>query len=375
MFKRVHLRSWERGFLFQDGEFRRVLEPGTHWLFDPLFRARVDRMSMRQTVSSHGELDLFAHQLEGREDLRVLHLTDGERALVWEDGRFVAALEPGRHLIWTALHEVRVEGARPGAATEEGAAAGARFEHPELAAILASGQAQEALGVHNVPEHFSAVAFLDGKSMGVLGQGRHAFWQGLGQVQLLRGDRRELVLDVGGQELMTRDKVTLRLNLTATIRVTDPSRATAEVSDFRQAVYRDAQLVLRAAVGARELDELLADKDALAQDMTGALATRAAQYGVKVVTLGIKDVILPGEMKELMNRVIEARKAAEAAVITRREETAAMRSQANTARLLEKNEALMRMRELELLEKLFSNSNLNVVLGEKGLADRVFNLL
>ncbi len=86
-------------------------------------------------------------------------------------------------------------------------------------------------------------------------------------------------------------------------------------------------------------------------------------------------MILPGEMKELMNRVIEARKAAEAAVITRREETAAMRSQANTAKLLEQNATLMRLRELEVLEKIASTSNLSVVLGEKGLADRVVNLI
>ncbi len=76
-----------------------------------------------------------------------------------------------------------------------------------------------------------------------------------------------------------------------------------------------------------------------------------------------------------MNRVIEARKAAEAAVITRREETAAMRSQANTAKLLEQNATLMRLRELEVLEKIASTSNLSVVLGEKGLADRVVNLI
>jgi hypothetical protein len=80
-------------------------------------------------------------------------------------------------------------------------------------------------------------------------------------------------------------------------------------------------------------------------------------------------------MKALLNRVIEARKAADANLITRREETAAMRSQANTARLLEDNPTLMRMRELDLLEKIAGSAKLNVVLGEKGLADRIVNLL
>ena len=84
---------------------------------------------------------------------------------------------------------------------------------------------------------------------------------------------------------------------------------------------------------------------------------------------------MPGDMKDIMNKVIEAKKAADANLIMRREETAAMRSQANTAKLLENNPTLMRLRELDVLEKIAVNSKLNVVLGEKGLADKVVNLL
>ena len=80
-------------------------------------------------------------------------------------------------------------------------------------------------------------------------------------------------------------------------------------------------------------------------------------------------------MKDIMNKVIEAKKAADANLIMRREETAAMRSQANTAKLLDNNPTLMRLRELDVLEKVAGNSKLNVVLGEKGLADRIVNLL
>ena len=89
----------------------------------------------------------------------------------------------------------------------------------------------------------------------------------------------------------------------------------------------------------------------------------------------VRDVILPGDMKDLMNKVTEAKKVAEANLIARREETAAMRSQANTAKLLDDNPTLMRLRELEVLEKVATDGKLNVVLGEKGLADRVVNLL
>ena len=102
---------------------------------------------------------------------------------------------------------------------------------------------------------------------------------------------------------------------------------------------------------------------------------RILSAGLYAYSNGIRDVILPGDMKDLMNKVTEAKKAAEANLIARREETAAMRSQANTAKLLADNPTLMRLRELEVLENVASTGKLNIVLGEKGLAERVVNLL
>src|SRR5205085_6057231 len=132
---------------------------------------------------------------------------------------------------------------------------------------------------------------------------------------------------------------------------------------------------VRAVVGGRELDQLLADKDSVASELAQRLRARAVTLGWEVLSVGIRDVILPGEMKELLNKVTEAKKAAEANLIARREETAAMRSQANTANILSNNPTLMRLRELEVLEKVAASSKLRVVLGEKGLADRVMKLL
>ena len=102
--------------------------------------------------------------------------------------------------------------------------------------------------------------------------------------------------------------------------------------------------------------------------------------GLEVRSVGIKDEMLLGEMKDLMNRVTEAKKATEANLISRREETAAMRSQANTAKPLADNPALIRLRELEVLEKIASAGKMNIVLGSsktdtEGLADKVMNLL
>lgn len=174
---------------------------------------------------------------------------------------------------------------------------------------------------------------------------------------------------------MTNDKVTLRMNAIATYRVVDPRQAVSTVDDVKQTLYREVQLALRAVVGARELDALLSDKDVVAREVEEQVRRRVGELGLELVSVGVRDIILPGEMKDLMNKVTEAKKAAEANLIVRREETAAMRSQVNTAKLLQDNLTLMRLRELEVLEKIAATSKLNVVLGEKGLADKVMNLL
>jgi regulator of protease activity HflC (stomatin/prohibitin superfamily) len=183
------------------------------------------------------------------------------------------------------------------------------------------------------------------------------------------------MFDVAGQDIMTADKVTLRMNAVVTYRVIDARTAVSTVDDVRQALYREAQLALRAVVGARELDTFLMEKDGVASELADMVRARAKTLGVELIAVGIRDIILPGEMKDLMNKVTEAKKAAEANLITRREETAAMRSQANTAKLLADNPTLMRLRELEVLEKVAANSKLNILLGDKGLTDRVMNVL
>ena len=218
--------------------------------------------------------------------------------------------------------------------------------------------------------------FLDGEFVETLPPGRYAFWKNMAQVKFVPVDLREAMLDVAGQEIMTADKVTLRLNAVVTYRVADARQAVSVVDDARQALYREAQLALRAVVGARELDTLPGRQGRRGPGAGAGLCAGAwRRLGLEVVSVGIRDVILPGEMKDLMNKVTEAKKAAEANLIARREETAAMRSQANTAKLLQDNPTLMRLRELEVLEKIAASAKLNVVLGEKGLADRVVNVL
>ena len=117
-------------------------------------------------------------------------------------------------------------------------------------------------------------------------------------------------------------------------------------------LYREFQLALRENVGTRTLDDLLADKDALNAEVEKAIKVKVLEYGLFIQDVGVKDIILPGDMKEILNQVVEAQKAAEANLIKRREETQATRSLQNTARVMDGNPVLMRLKELEVLEKV-----------------------
>jgi regulator of protease activity HflC (stomatin/prohibitin superfamily) len=366
MFRSIKIKPHERGLLFREGAFIDVLRPGRHWYLDPLFKLRVDVVSPRSPWLAHEDLELIVKSGKLGDEAIVVDLKDYERALVWIEGRFTALLDSGLYVLWTTEREVRVE-------TVD--ARTMQFVHADLPTILRLPQAANLFDVLNVAPAHAGIWFRNGEYQATLGPGTYAFWKGVGKLALHDIDLKEQVLDISGQEIMTADKVTLRLNALVAYRITDPLRSVTEVDAPAQALYRAAQLALREAVGAKDLDTLLNGKDVLAREIADALRARATELGMTIVAAGVRDVILPGDMKELMNKVTEAKKAAEAALITRREETAAMRMQANTAKILESSPTLMKLKELEVLEKVAGKANLTVVLGEDGLANRVVKLL
>lgn len=362
----IKIRSFEKGLLFQDREFKGVLGEGRRWFFDPFSKTRVTVVSRRDPWLEHPDLDVIIKSGLLGEDATVIDINDSQRALVWIDGRFARALGTGTYVAWNTEKVIRVETVD---ARED------LFEHAEFNTIIKSASAKELLDIFEIEDGKRGVLFRGGKRVAVLDPGPYATWKNTGKTKVYQRDIREKVLDVAGQEIMTSDKVTLRLNTVAVYRVVDMTKAVETAADVEESLYREVQLALRAEVGTRELDALLSEKHAVAKAMEDAVRERAGLMGIELVSLGIKDIILPGEMKLLLNKVIEARKASEANAIFRREETAAMRSQMNTAKLVENNPALMRLRELEVIEKVATNSKLNIVTGEKGITQQVMNLL
>ncbi len=361
----TRIKSYERGLLFCYGEFVQFLSPGKYRLWSRLWsrtRRRINVVSTLATKFEHPILDVLIKNQTLRDALTVVELADHERAVVWKDGRLGYILGPGRHAFWSEPYKLEVEVFDSNVL---------RFEHPKLEAIVSfEGSSKWLVGV-DVADHEDALLIKDGKIVETLGKGRHVFWSKVGRVTWKAIDRREQVADVAGQEIMTKDKVTLRVNLVVAYQVVDSTRAVTVVNDHGQALYREAQLVLRAAVGTRTLDALLADKESVSGEVRNALASRAKDFGVTVKSVGLKDIILPGEMKAILNQVIEAEKSAQANLIKRREETAAARSQANTAKLLAENPTLERMKELEQLADILSGTRSTFVFGSGDLSNQV----
>jgi regulator of protease activity HflC (stomatin/prohibitin superfamily) len=213
--------------------------------------------------------------------------------------------------------------------------------------------------------------FRDGRFARRLEPGRYRRLRLWVTERIVKVDMRVRTLVMQGQEIMTADKVTLRLTALAKIRVVDPVTAVLAVENYVEQVYRDVQLALRDVVSGLELEALLGQKARLGEAAHAIAAGPAARAGVEVIEVGIRDVMLPGEMKTILDQVIAARKRAEAAQITRREEIAATRSLANTADMVARNPTLMRLKELEALERIAAHGASIVIAPETvGLAMR-----
>jgi hypothetical protein len=369
MFLKFDVALDERAFVHLDGRPAFYLGPGRHRLWTAFRKVEVKRFKTDVLVA-----DLAAEQmaLVPAEDLRTVAVSAGQRALVTRRGRPALWLGVGEHRVWTVDRTVerRPDGStslRP-AVTVEVLDTQAVEAAPLREEVKALVPAQDYVEV-TVPAGAVALRYVDGVLDAELGPGRHAAWTTLRKVHFATLDLRERLLHVTGQEVMTKDRVTLRLNLTATYRVVDARRLATVAREPDDVLYLAMQMAGREAISTRTLDELLALRDALSGEIAAAVVGRAAAVGLEVIAFGLKDVILPGEMKALLNRVIEAQKEAEANVILRREETAATRSLAQTAKVLAENPLLVRLKELEAYKDLAAKvGQVHLVLGEGALS-------
>lgn len=325
------------GLLMKDGRAVRLLGPGRHRFFE--FTSRFELVTYDVDAGYAvltPELARFMPPSLGTE-LVVEHR---EVALVSVDGRPKAVLVPGRYVLFqTRAHVTALVKSTMDLVSDI---------PKEFYALLPASHF-----ITVVVKPFERVLiYEDGPLVRVLAPAAYALHVDHRQVRVVSVDMREREIAIAGQEVMTSDKVSLRMNVAVKLRVVEPVLFAEASVDPTAMLYSETQMVVRRFVGARSLDELFAHRAEGSVSMISELGDRAATWGMEVSQVDLKDMVLPGEMRTILNRVVEAEKQAQAANILRREEVAATRSLANTAKVLAESPVLMRLKELETYKDL-----------------------
>ncbi|MGB0522059.1 MAG: slipin family protein [Flammeovirgaceae bacterium] len=345
MIKRVKIRKGNIALVFRDGSHTQTLTAGSYWLtwFD-----EVKVYNLAKPFQSPIALNLLLRDHILVANLSIVDVKDHEIALHYEDGHFKAVLPAGRHAFWKGVidHTFLHIDLNQTAISEE-----------IDVAILNRAELSPYLYTVQVSQHQKALLYMDSKFQKVLDTGIYRYWRGIHTWSIQLANMQKNQLEVNGQEILTKDKAALRINFMAQYQIVDIEKALKENHDYHKQLYTYIQLALRSYVGTMTLDELLDNKQSVGNQILEAVQEKSKQLGIQVTDCGLRDVILPGEVKEIMNQVLVAQKKAQANTITRREETASTRSLLNTAKLMEENEMLFKLKEMEYVEKIADKIN------------------
>ncbi len=347
--KRVKINAYQTGLVFRHGVYQRLITEGSYWLWNETVTIYNKQGAFTPPIA----LNLLTQDSELAAMLEVFTVNDQELVLQFENGILKAVLKAGEYAFWKTI------------------AVNYSFIKVNTAALDLPDTVDKSLLQHSLLAPFvrtvtvenfeKAVLFVDGKYNSMLDSGIYYWWKNATVVFIARVDTRQQQIEINGQEILTRDKAALRINAWAQFRVVDIEKAILQNKDYDKQLYVALQLALRGYISGYGFDELLEKKDTIGAFVMDAVAPQASALGVEVLSFGIRDIVLPGDVKEIMNQVLVAEKKAQANTITRREETASTRSLLNTAKLMEENTVLWKLKELEYVEKIADKiSNISV---------------
>ncbi|HDD9231855.1 TPA: slipin family protein [Escherichia coli] len=350
MIKKISVRKDQLALLSRNGDYYKVLHAGEHllpWLNTPeVLLITLDGSEVPDVLADY--LRRFQPDWVEKYCL-VADLSEIEAGALYMDGILLEILPPStRRLYWRVeddLTLVRMNTQQVQVQTE---VMNAVLQPRRKGAV----KGRDAILTVQVPAWHVGVLKIDGETQALLPPGLTAYWKINHLVDAEVVDTRLQVLEVSGQEILTKDKVNLRINLAANWRYSDVLLAFSQLTKPIEHLYRELQFALREAVGTRTLDELLEDKQVIDDVVSEQVKSRMLPFGMEIASLGVKDIVLPGDMKNILAQLVEAEKSAQANVIRRREETAATRSLLNTAKVMENNPVALRLKELETLERV-----------------------
>lgn len=380
--KTVDIADNERALMFRRNRLESVLSPGRHRIQTLTGHVRLETYDVTDVVFNNAKAKFLLNTHTEILDSYIerYELADSQLGLFYRDNHLVDILAPGSFLsVWKGVENIRVDiidieddfviGEKLMGLLGGGRNAG--FS----ATKLGKSAAQAVNHVEILDEHIGLL-IVNGKFEQLLQPGSYGYWKYNRSIVVKLLDMRLQAIEVSGQEILTKDRVSLRINLSGSYKVIDPKIVALKLNDHANFIYRELQLRLREAVGTQSLDGLLEDKDSLNVVVADGIRSKLAEYGIEMVSVGVKDIILPGDMKVILNQVVEAQKESEANLIKRREETQAMRSLHNTAKLMENNPILLRLKELEALERITTRiDKISVYGGLDGVLNNLVKLV
>jgi len=361
--KKVVIKENEKGLLFKNGKLQKLLEAGKYYTYGG---RQIEILSLDTCLQSSGcKLDQLLMNEDIRKQVDVIEVADEEAALHFLDGRFSKVLPRGKYAFWNTVKKnefIVVDISNPMI----------NDTVPEY--ILSKIPPAYAYRVEVAPYEKGRL-MVNKKFIKLLDPGTYYFWNTGANVEVDNVDTRLTVMNILGQEILTQDKVSLRVNLAVNYKVTDYVKIYTEIDNYEEHIHVAAQLALREFIGRNKFDDILEKKAEMSEFVLGKLKERENELYVSIMSADVKDIILPGEIRDIMNTVLMAEKRAQANVITRREEVASTRSLLNTAKLMDENKTLYKLKELEYLERIFENVNNISIQGGTDLVSALAGLL
>jgi regulator of protease activity HflC (stomatin/prohibitin superfamily) len=360
--KRVKINAWKKGLVLKNGEYQRVLSEGSYWIG---FSEIVIEYDMAVQFKSPINLNIMLLDSEFVRLTEIVEVKNNEIALRYENGLLTEVMDAGTYVYWKGLLKQEFKIVDLNTIEIDSSIDKSLYARKELVNYIRT---------YTVEPYEKAVLYINGKFEKIVEPGTYYYWKNSTTVVITRADVRSTQLEIAGQEILSKDKAALRINFYVQYKIEDIVKAVVENKEYEKQLYVIMQLILREYIGALSLDELLEKKEAVSEYIMKAAAKRVKDLGVELRGGGIRDIILPGEMKEIMNQVLVAEKKAQANTIMRREETASTRSLLNTAKLMEDNAMLLKLKEMEFVEKVSEKITGITVSGESSVASQLRTL-
>lgn len=333
----------QRGLLFKNGQFVKMLNPGKYHTF---INSEIEVLSLDEAVvSSMASSDVLLKDKNLRQSTLQKQVKDHMLSLRFINGKFYQILASNQYIFFTNHRNnefIDVDIQNP-------------YVDESIPKYIFEQIDKKYFMKIEVLKYQKALLYFNNQFIEILDNGTYYFWKSETKIDVTIIDTRVNQLEISGQEILTQDKVTLRINFVCQYKIIDYIKVFSEINDYKDQLYIMAQLVLREYIGKYKIDEILENKDTIADEITEVFKKKARAFYIEVISAGIKDIILPGEVRNIMNTVLIAQKKAQANVITRREEVASTRSLLNTARLMEENKTLYKLKQLEYLERICQN--------------------